>query len=173
MRAIHTGQTGHEFSDLVDAYGDAVYKFCRSLAYSRADADDLFQDTFLRAFESRSKMGDNPRSFLFSTALYTWKSQKRKYARRGRLAPAGPLDDTLAGGVGVEESLIEREEIRIVRESVEALPEKFKIPTVLYYTVEMCVRDIAATLQLPVGTVKSRLFMARKLIEKGLARYEE
>jgi len=51
---------------------------------------------------------------------------------------------------------------------VEALPEKFKIPVILYYTIEMNVSDIALTLKLPAGTVKSRLFKARKLIKKGL-----
>ena len=51
---------------------------------------------------------------------------------------------------------------------MEALPEKFKIPVILYYTIEMNVSDIALTLKLPAGTVKSRLFKARKLIKKGL-----
>lgn len=86
LRAIKTKQTisNDRFTALVDEHGISVYRFCRSLTYSKEDADDLFQETFLKAFEQQSKvnMSDNPQGFLFSTSLYIWKSWKRKYARR-------------------------------------------------------------------------------------------
>ena len=156
--------------DLVDMYGDSVYKFCRSLAYSKEDADDLFQETFLKALEQTDKLNafDNPQSFLFSAASYIWKSRKRKYARRNRLAPAEPIDETLESGDNLEDNIVAQEEARIVRGLVDSLPDKFKIPVILHYTSEMSIPDIASALKLPAGTVKSRLFKARKLIEKGL-----
>lgn len=159
-----------EFSELVDEHSNSLYKFCRSLAYSKEDADDLFQETFSKAFEQLPKLtaSDNPKGFLFSTALYIWKSWKRKHARRNRLAPLEPLDENVASSINMEDSIVEREEMEAVKELVEALPDKYKIPTILYYTVEMGVSDIATAMQLPVGTVKSRLFKARKIIEKGL-----
>ena len=172
LRAIKNDHTipRNEFVALVDRHSDSVYKFCRSLTFSKEDADDLFQETFLRAFEQLSKISvsDNPQGFLFSTSLYIWKSWKRKYARRKRLAPAAPLDDTVACGVTMGDRFMVQEETRLVRALVEALPEKLKIPMILYYTIEMSIPDIAFTMKLPVGTVKSRLFKARKLIEKGL-----
>lgn len=167
----------YSYTDLLDRHGGSVYKFCRSLTYSKEDADDLFQETFLKAFEQRNKISasDNPQSFLFSTALYLWKSWKRKYARRNRLAPVEPLDESVVvnvkSGFSIEDSIMAQEETRIIRKLVEALPDKYKIPTILYYTVELNVTDIALSLKLPVGTVKSRLFKARKLIEKGLVAY--
>ncbi len=172
LRAIKADQTipQDRFTALMDEYGNSVYRFCRSLTYSKEDADDLFQETFLRAFEHQSKKSalDNPQSFLFSTSLYIWKSWKRKYARRKRLAPVEALDENISGGAEMEDTFMEQEEIRIVREVVKALPDKFKIPIILYYAMEMNVSDIASTLKLPAGTVKSRLFKARKLVEKGL-----
>jgi len=163
------------FAELADKYGGPVYKFCRSLAYSKEDADDLFQETFLKVFEQPAKINgaENPPGFLFSTALYIWKSRKRKYARRNRIAPVEPLDDNITDKVSVEDDFAAREEIRAVRELVESLPEKFRIPVILYYTAEMNVSEIAATLKIPAGTVKSRLFKARKIIEKGLIDLEE
>jgi len=163
------------FAQLAEKYGDALYKFCRSLAYSKEDADDLFQETFLKAFEQPNKISDseNPRGFLFSTALYIWKSRKRKYARRNRIAPVEHLDENIISQVNIEDEYTAREEIVIVRGLVEALPEKFKVPVILYYSAEMDIKDIAQTLKIPAGTVKSRLFTARKIIEKGLIRYEE
>ena len=172
LRAIKVNQAiSHDkFTALMDEYGNSVYRFCRSLTYSKEDADDLFQETFLRAFEQQSKVSvsDNPQNFFFSTSLYIWKSWKRKHARRKRLAPVELVDENIANNVEMEDAFIAQEEIRIVREVVEALPDKFKIPVILYYTMEMSVPDIALTLKLPAGTVKSRLFKARKLVEKGL-----
>ncbi len=73
----------------------------------------------------------------------------------------------------MEDIVIAQEEIHSIRKAVEDLPDKFKIPIILYYTIEMSVSDIASTLKLPAGTVKSRLFKARKLIEKGLVQHEQ
>jgi RNA polymerase sigma-70 factor (ECF subfamily) len=159
--------------DLVDDYSDRVYKFCRRLTYSKEDAEDLFQETFLWAFERLAKVPDNPRNFLFSAAAYLWKSRKRKYARRNRLAPTSPLDDTILSDTDIEGSIMAQEDTRIVRELVHALPEKLKIPIVMFYTAEMELSEIAEALRIPVGTVKSRMHKARKIIEKGLVAHEK
>lgn len=159
----------HDSQDWVDEYSNSVYKFCRSLTYSKEDAEDLFQETFLKAFEQLKKDPlQNPQRHLFATSLYIWKGWKRKYARRKRLVPVDPLDETMPNGVDIEGDFMAQEEARIVQELVQAMPDKFKIPTILYYTMEMGVPDIALTLRIPIGTVKSRLFKARKLVEKGL-----
>ena len=159
---------------LIDEYSDSVYKFCHSLTFSKEDAEDLFQETFLRALEQPKKIEAvaNRQSFLFSTAMYIWKSWKRKYARRKRIAPTEALDENAISSTDIEGGYLKQEENIIVRELVEELPEKFKIPTVLYYTLEMSIDEIAETLNIPTGTVKSRLFNARKIIEKGLVSNE-
>jgi len=178
LRAIKTKENDniispHDmYTKLTDKYGDSLYKFCRSLTYSKEDADDLFQETFLKIFQQplKIKESETPKSFLFSTALYIWKSWKRKYARRNRIASVEPLDETnsnIASQNNIEDDFIADEEIQTVRKLVETLPEKFRIPIILYYTMEMDVSEIAVTLKIPDGTVKSRLFTARKIIEKG------
>jgi len=176
LRAIGT-RTQHTYSelsreDLVDNYNEAVWQFCRSITFSKEDAEDLMQETFLKVFEQMNKINasENPKSFLFSTALYLWKSKKRKYARRDRIVPIVHIDDDVLeqGDNGIEDGIIVQEDIKIVQKVVESLPEKIKIPIILYYTMEMNQTDIAAMLKLPVGTIKSRLHTARKIIEKGL-----
>ena len=172
VRTIHTNQETmfYTYADLVEKYSDSVYKLCRSLTYSKEDAEDLFQETYFRAFEQLSKLNDsdNPQGFLMSTCIYIWKGWKRKHARRNRLAPLTLVDETIASDEQTEAHLLAEEETVLIRGLVEALPEKFRMPTILYYTLEMSVPDIAGSLKLPAGTVKSRLFKARKLIEKGL-----
>ena len=161
----------HAYEDLVDEYGESLYRFCRRLAYSKEDAEDLLQETFLTALEQLPKALENPRGFLFSTALYLWKSMKRKFARRRRIAPVAPLDDNIADDASVEDGVIAQEESRLIRRLVSALPDRYKIPLVLYYSVEMGQADIADMLGIPVGTVKSRLHKGRRLVEKGLVKY--
>ncbi len=155
---------------LMERCGDPVYKFCRSLTWNRQDADDLFQDTFLEAFHRREKLCQevNPTGLMLAIASNLWRSRKRRFARRRRLAPEAPLDDTVSGDGDPAEAYLSLEETRLVREAVAALPDRLRIPVTLYYELDMGVLEIADALKLPQGTVKSRLFKARKRIGKEL-----
>ena len=170
---IHSSHISDRINEglLVSAYGDSVYRFCLSLVYRREDADDLFQDTYLHAFSKIGKIGEskNPQCFLFSLATSIWKSQKRKYARRNRLAPQMQWDDACDCGYdNMEDHALAKEETLFVRKLVSALPDKLRIPVIMYYTAEMTVADIAQTLNQPAGTIKSHLSRARGIIKKGL-----
>jgi RNA polymerase sigma-70 factor (ECF subfamily) len=173
LRATENNPPG--FAELVDRHGDSVYKLCRSLTWSKEDADDLFQETFLRSFEQMPKIAaaDSPQGFLCQTAIFAWKSQKRKYARRNRIAPSVPMDETAADDRRTEDRLLDQEETRAVRELVDGLPERLRIPVVLHYALDMRLPEIAEALRIPPGTVKSRLFKARNLIKKGLETQDE
>ena len=158
-------------AQLVSEYRNVVYRFCLNLTYQKEDADDLFQDTYLRAFSVIDKITafDNPQSFLLSIAASLWKSQKRKFARRRRLAPEVDFDESyISETANLDDDLITDEEMLIVRELVNDLPDKLKVPIVMYYTIEMSISDISDTLGLPIGTVKSHLSRGREIIRKGL-----
>jgi RNA polymerase sigma-70 factor (ECF subfamily) len=173
-RVLQTYYTPREFTseELVDNYGEQIFRFCCRLTYSKEDAEDLFQETFMRVFEQLSKVNasEEPKNFIFSAALYLWKSKKRTYARRNHIAPMQSLDDEMVSDIDVEYSIMAQEDARLVREIVHVLPEKFKIPIILHYSAGMDLPDIAATLKVPIGTVKSRLYRARKAVEKGLVK---
>jgi len=173
MEATHTKSVNQLLDELMDQSGDDLYKFCNRLTYSKEDADDLFQETFLRILEQMDKLKnvENPTSRLFSTAIYTWKEWQRKVARRNRIAPIKIyVEEEIDHHFRVEDEIILEEESRIVREIVSELPEKFRIPIILYYSIEMSTAEIASVLQLPKGTVKSRLYKGRKMVEKGLVK---
>lgn len=158
-------------SRLTDEYGPALYRLCRSLAYTREEAEDLFQDTLVKALEraDRLEAARQPDKYLCAMALRLWQSRQRKFARRRRIAPMGPLDGAEPEQApGPEEAYIAREELRRVRALADALPEKLRTITALYYGMDMPVKRIAALLHLPAGTVKSRLHRARTMIEEGL-----
>lgn len=161
-----------EVDQLVDKYGQVLYAFCCRLSGNRADAEDLFQDIFLKAVERAHKIDAdrNPKNVLFSIAVFAWKERKRKYARRQRLAPMVPEDEahTVGDGTDLEADILIRERDEALRLAVAGLPEKYQLPLYLHYTAMMPIEDIAKILRVPAGTVKSRMYKARTMIKELL-----
>ncbi len=140
------------------------------------EAEDLYQDTFLKAIELGEKIdaGNQPKGYLLSIAVKIWKNKKRKYAWRKRIAnwEEGFPDSDTETGISTEptpeEALLCKEEERAVRQSVQRLPDRLKTIVLLYYMEELSVAQIASVVKIPAGTVKSRLHQARKILEKDL-----
>ena len=101
-----------EIERCIDAFGADVFRFCRRLCADRADADDLYQQVFLRALEARVALdwASNPRALFFSLAYRLWKSDARKRARRQAIAPSECLDDAPADALCAPGDLQERVE---------------------------------------------------------------
>lgn len=165
-----------DIDSLVTLYGKTVYGFCIRLAKDRDNADDLYQETFLKAMELSTKIDEskNPKGFLISIAVGLWKNNRRKFARRQRIAPEGELNEEVvssvmcADGTTPEEIAILRERCAQIRAAADKLNDKLRIPLYMYYTAQMSVEDIAAALRIPQGTVKSRLHKARENLKNVL-----
>lgn len=84
-----------ELEKCIELYGKDIYAFCRQLTYSQQEAEELYQDTFLKAMELLQKIdaGQNPKSYLLSIALRLWKNHKKKYATRKRIADMESLTE--------------------------------------------------------------------------------
>ena len=171
-----------ELEACINEYGNDIYSFCRHLACNRQEADDLYQDTFLKAIELEGKLDpdNNPKSYLLSIALRIWKNRKRKYAWRNRIAAMQPMleekdmdwDTGFCGGTQItpEKLLLDREEQLAVRLAVDKLPDRLRTAVLLYYMEELPVKQVAAVMNIPSGTVLSRLYQARKILKKELER---
>lgn len=140
----------------------------------KSDAEDLYQQTFLKALEKdwRLDWEKNPKALFFSLAHNLWKSDRRKQARRNMIAPCSNLDEetetVLHSEENIEESYFQKELISEVRQIIQTLPEKFQVPLILFYLSDCSIEQIAAIIKKPPGTVKSRLFKGRNLIKKKL-----
>ena len=163
-----------ELEKCIDGFGTEVYRFCMKLCMDKANAEDLYQQTFLKALESDMKLDwdQNPKALFFSLAHNLWKSGLRKNARRAAIAPCSPLDDEnenqLYSGENVEDTVFQKELISQTNQIIESLPEKLRIPLTLHYLFDLPVEQIAETVKKPPGTIKSRLFKGRSLIKKRL-----
>jgi len=161
---------------LVEQYSDSVYRYCKSLAFTLEDAEDLYQQTFLKAFELRKKISfdKNPKAYLLSIATNLWKNQKSKYARRERIAPTISSDivgvqlEDVQSGTDVLEQIVKEEQLEQLRSCVERLPDKHRQVITLFYAGELSVEEIAQVLKIPKGTVKSRLHHAKEQLRKEM-----
>ena len=168
--------TKPELEICIHEYGTDIYSFCKYLTGNVQEAEELYQDTFLKVMELYKKIDvmQNPKSYLLAVALRIWKNRKRKYAWRKRIKDDRILpkeQETVVHEqteLSPEEQFLCKEEIQAVRCAVEKLPKRFQVIVLLYYMENMSVAQIASIVKIPKGTVKSRLYQARKLLEKEL-----
>ena len=163
-----------EIEQCIDRFGTDVYHFCMRLCADRSDADDLYQQTFLKALESPLTLDweQNPKAFFFSIACNIWKTTMRKTARRNAIAPSGALDDKTASVIGsgenIEENFLKQELLAEISRIIAGMPDRLRLPVTLFYQFDFPLEQIAKTLKLPAGTVKSRLSRGRDYIRKKL-----
>lgn len=150
---------------LISQYEDRLYNLCFKLSGNRQDADDLYQQTWLKVLQ-RSAMFV-PRSFqnwLYTICLNTYRDEFRKNMRRSRVMVPDADEaviETAAPMASAETEAIESmTQTELLRE-VECLPDKLRLPIVLHYFSELDYAQSARVLGLPVGTVKSRLNTAK------------
>ena len=165
-----------EIGLLAEEYGNVIYGFCVRLTGNTYEAEELYQNTFLKALEKASSIDadNNPKSYLVSIAISLWKSHRRKFARRAEIAPTQTLEDynTAAHSELTEDSLLQKELYSEVNKAVNELDEKLRLPVILHYTAQLPLNEIAAILSCPEGTVKSRLHTARQILKQKLEVYE-
>ncbi len=144
----------------VTAYQPVVFRAAYLILRDTAAAEDVAQETFVRAFRAAHKMdpGEGVRAWLYriavNTALNEVRRRKRETAAIDKVRPmnvaADPSDtsDTAA----------------VVADAVERLPDRLRVAVICRYFLDLSEREIAHVLKVRPGTVKSRLFEARRLL---------
>ena len=164
-----------ELENYIYTYGKDLYSFCCHVTRSRQEADDLYQDTFLKMYEMGEKVviRSNPKSFLMSVALNLYRNHKRKLSVRQRIIGVSVAVDETTDSVadeerGTEDLVVAKEECLLVREMVRKLPDKYRMPILLYYMEGVSIAEIAALLQMSENTVKTRMRRAKKILKERL-----
>ena len=164
-----------ELETYIQQYGKDLYSFCRSITHNMQEADDLYQDTFLKAYEMQDDVviERNPKSFLMSVAINLYRNYKRKLSIRQRIIGIGiELEEEITEVPSMEqlteEKVVAKEVCQMVRQAVEKLPDKYKIPILLFYMEDLPIANISEILKLPEGTIKSRIHRAKKILKQKL-----
>jgi RNA polymerase sigma-70 factor (ECF subfamily) len=155
---------------------DAVARYALSLTRDESDADDLTQETVLRAFRAWSQFvpGTECRAWLFTICRNAY---LRSSARERRVAACDDPELEALGAAAVHVSAQEEglddifaraEMFAAVRNAVDELPEPFRDVVVLVDLQEQSYYEAARVLNVPIGTVRSRLFRGRRLLQERL-----
>ena len=150
-------------------YGRRLYGLCLTLCANSFDADDLYQDTWLKAVKNISQY-DESREFepwLTRICVNTYRNRLQRIIK-------SPIFDAFSSEeekTAVMESIAapEAEDYSRLHKAIDRLPEKLRITVILFYFRDMDVGRTAHALNIPPGTVKSRLSKARKLLKEVLS----
>jgi RNA polymerase sigma-70 factor, ECF subfamily len=172
VERVQKGET-RRFAELLSRYQDRVFSLALRFVRGEKDAEDISQEAFLRAYRGLEEFR---RDSKFSTWLYriTWNlcaDWLRHNRKPGRTAVAiDDASDLADGRVDLEQGLLAEEEKEKVRAALDGLDEKYRTVLVLHYYQRMPNDQVAAVLEVPVKTVETRLYRARKLLRESLQR---
>ena len=160
---------------------DSLYSAALRMTRNAADAEDLVQETFLRAYRGygRFEEGTNLRAWLYRILTNTFINSYRAKQRRPQESDLADVEDLYLyrrlGGVetselgrSAEDQLMDVLTESEVKEAIEALPDKFRLPGLLADIGGFSYKEIAEIVDVPIGTVMSRLHRGRKALQKSL-----
>ena len=157
-------------------HGGAVY-----LTKNQSEADDLVQDTFLKAYRNFDKYqaGTNCRAWLYRIMTNTFLNNKRRSKRIDSFvnteAPgdyeAYQKNPVLLAKMDPEAAFVSRSLSPVVKEALESLPEDFRAAVVLCDLQEFSYKEVSEILNCPTGTVMSRIYRGRQLLKRRLVKH--
>ena len=165
-------------------YAQQLYSAALRMTRNAADAEEVVQETFLKAYRSYNTFqeGTNLKAWLYRILTNTYINRYRKQQRRPAEVELGELQDLYlfkrlgeASGAerSTEESVLESMVDSDIKEAIESLPENFRLPVLLADVEGFSYKEIAEITEVPIGTVMSRLHRGRKALQRALWRIAE
>lgn len=167
--------TAIEFNTRIISERSSLKSYALSLTHNLEDAQDLLQDTYLKAIKYRAKFEDstNLRAWLFTIMKNTFINAYRRNTKIKKLVSTG---DEIALNRAFKQNSYEQSESRInakaIIKEINGLTDEYKVPFTRYYNGYKY-EEIAHEMNLPLGTVKSRIFLARKILMKSLEQFKK
>lgn len=165
------------YKQLLENYRGAIYNLLYKMVRNREETEDLVQEAFIKAFKALPSFNEE---YAFSTWLYkiainncidhmrkkklkTYSINKPVQSKDGELEREFP--DT---SMSPDKHVLSTERANIIGTAIDELPENYKRAIILRHTEERSYEEIAKILNIPLGTVKARIFRAREMLKKKL-----
>ena len=161
------------FREMVDAHYDFIWRSLRRLGVTQGDADDATQQVFVTAARKLAKIRvGSERSFLFQTALRTAADNRRTHRRRREVTTDEiPENDEVLDHAPTAEFVVDLRRARRALDAIlDDMPIELRAVFALFELEEVTMAEISVLLELPVGTVASRLRRARREFRERVAR---
>ncbi len=153
---------------IVDRYADMVYRIALSEVKNREDADDVFQEVFVRLVKyiHTLKSEEHIKAWLIRVTINCSKTHFTNYWNKN----VGGFSEEQYDRLGHEDSELEKveNEDNVVYTRVQELPEKYRVIIHLFYYEQLSIKEIGAALDKKESTVKSQLFRGRELLKAKL-----
>ncbi len=152
----------------IEKYGKRLYGLCRTLCTNKDDAEDLYQETWLKVHQKLHQYNQELefQGWLTKICVNTYKDQyrKKKISLLFDYFSSQEEKDLILNSVQEEK----KENFSDLHEAVHALPDKLKMTVILFYFQDLSLTETAKVLDIPEGTVKSRLSKARALLKEKM-----
>ena len=169
-RGDESSRAHREFEERLAECGPLAFRVAYGVLRHAADAEDVAQEALLKAYRNFERMREPARfrgwlvRIAFRMALDRWRSVKRREKRE----TTGEQTDRVTVGPSVEELAVSSEFQSRLERAMEELPEKFRLVVLLAGIEGYTLEEVSGMLGIPMGTVKSRLFFARKKLAEKL-----
>jgi RNA polymerase sigma-70 factor (ECF subfamily) len=163
--------TAATFEELAMPLFDQLYNFAHWLAQDRTEAEDLVQETYVKALKGFSSFqaGTNFRAWMYRILRNTFLTSRTGLKATATVKLDSDDSPELSAGPETPETiLIENSQHQLLQTAIESLPVHYREVLLLCEVEEMSYQEIAETLSIPVGTVMSRLSRARKALRESL-----
>ncbi|MGH9202098.1 MAG: sigma-70 family RNA polymerase sigma factor, partial [Vicinamibacterales bacterium] len=157
---------------------DGLYRSAMRLTRNTDEAQDLVQDTYLKAIRARDRFtrGTNLKAWLYTILNNTWRNRRRDHGRARVDYDSETVEQAAAGADGLSAPSVESPETLLLRDTLDAdlkraleeLPEAFREAVWLRDVEELTYQEIAGVLDVPIGTVMSRISRGRKQLYDAL-----
>jgi RNA polymerase sigma-70 factor (ECF subfamily) len=174
------------FTELAMEYMPALYSAGLRMTRNAADAEDLVQETYLKAYRAFGSFteGTNLKAWLYRILTNTYINNYRAAKRRPEISDVEDVEDLylyrrLAStdgsdpGRSAEDEVLEGITDDEVKQAIESLPEAFRMAVLLADVEGFSYKEIAEITSVPIGTVMSRIHRGRKALQKGLHQFAE
>jgi len=161
-----------EFNQLLTSNVDFLKPVAITLTRDADTAADLYQETVYRALANRDKynVSTNIRAWLYTIMRNIFINNYRRKAKQNVIFDPSSHDSMMNKVVSTTLSAESRLEVKHIQQAIHSLPDVFKCPLVLYFEGYKY-HDIAGMLKEPLGTIKSRIHFARRLLKTQLVRH--
>lgn len=153
---------------VINQYEDRLFNLCLKLAKNRQDAEELYQQTWLKAIQRSQTCKKSLKNWLYTVCLNAYRDSFRRSKRESEIIDHTLSDESkdyvisaATDNVSAENEAMRKITAQLLNSKINVLPDKHRLPIILHYFEGLDYKEIAVVLNLPIGTVKSRLNTAK------------